>query len=522
MSGNWVPVDSELNSVELLAAEVDDGSWQLPADLDGGAFLRIGTNLRCWPPSNAHHPFNGDSMIHRIDVKNSSLFYSNSWVDETPQPDALSTSDNSDNLRCSSCSPVFSFGDVNAGGLSLLRLLLVKLRTSVLGITSPTQERAQPGSTNIIALGDKTYAVSEVTLPYEIQLANANKQQQQQALTPVGFSDLDGLLGQEHNRPGWSGPAEAPMSAHPRMDPLTGETFFFSANQGPGAQPYVNFVRVPREGGGNGTRLQIPVPGHASALYHDMFLTEHYAVMVHSSLRRDPARLVAGKGVHYFAETEPLRFGVLPRNAQSPDEIVWVAAPRPGHIWHTVTGIEEGNDTLVLYAPKFDAYSANVPIHLAAEEPSYLTRFVLNLTNGTCTETRIFDEVVERPTVNPNLLSHRYTYLRSEGHASQETGRRIVKFDLQLERAVGSIECGTSDCLFGEALFVPRSSLVQDKMAAEDDGYLMDFVYEASTHSSRFSVWSAATMAERPLVSAPLPQRVPHGAHGTWISSAQH
>jgi carotenoid cleavage dioxygenase-like enzyme len=61
MSGNWVPVDSELTSVEL--AEVHGSG--LPTDLVGGAFVRIGTNLRCWPPSNAHHPFNGDSMIHR-------------------------------------------------------------------------------------------------------------------------------------------------------------------------------------------------------------------------------------------------------------------------------------------------------------------------------------------------------------------------------------------------------------------------------------------------------------------------
>ena len=446
-------------------------------------------------------------------MRNSTLIYSNSWVDSAQQQSAVAT--DTDDMMCSSCAPAFSFGDINAGGLTLLRLLLVRLRARLLhlGSTPPTQERSQAGGTNIISLGPKTYAVSEVVLPFEIQLTNAS----QSLLTPVGFSDLDGLLGQESNSPDWTGPEEATMSAHPRTDPTTGETFFFSANHGPGARPYLNFVRVPRRGVGNGTRLQIPVPGQPSAFYHDMFLTEHYAIVVHSSLKRDPARLAAMKGINYFDAAEPLRFGVLPRNAQSPDEMVWIAAPRPGHIWHTVTGIEQGNETLVLFAPKFDTYANKIPIHLAVEEPSYLTRFVLNLTDGSCTEARIFDEVVERPTLNPNLLSHRYPYLRSEGYASQETGRRIVKFDLKTERAVGSIECGGTGCLFGEALFVPRNDDNNSKDIAEDDGYLMDIVYEADTHSSRFTVWSADSMAQRPLVSADLPQRVPHGAHGAWL-----
>ncbi len=465
---------------------------------------------------------NSLSLIFRIELTNSSLFYSNSWVEKTEEPlvDTLTApGDVNDMMACSTCAPTFSFGDVNSGGLALLRLLLVQLKTRLLlGARAPMQERSQVGTTNIVSLGTRTYAVSEVILPYEIELSPGGSSSRQQPVSPRGFSDLDGLLGPEHNMEGWAGPEEAPMSAHPRTDPITGETFFFSINHGPGAQPFINFVRLPRGGSGaNGTRLQIPIPGQtAAAFYHDMFLTENYAVVIHSSLRRDTARLAAMKGVNYFDANEPLQFGIIPRSAQSADEMLWISAPRPGHIWHTVTSHEDGNDILVLYAPKFDTYSDDVPIHLASEETSYLTRFVVHLVNGTCTETRIFDEVVERPTVNPNVLSHRYAYLRSEGFSSQETGRRIVKFDLQSERPVGSIVCGSAEkpCHFGEALFVADSG--KDAGAAEDDGYLMDIVYSVDTHSSRFSVWNAASMSEVPLVSASLPQRVPHGAHGAW------
>lgn len=541
MSGNWVPVAAELNRVELTDITWGDGGGSAAADLASGAFYRIGTNLRCWPPSNAHHPFNGDAMIHRIEVTNSSLFYSNAWVEEDVQPtaaDTLTVAGGGRDLMCSTCAPAFSFGDVNTGSLTtLLRLLLVRLRAHlVLGLQAPlSQERSQAGQTNIVSLGTKTYAVGEVVLPFEIDVrgstaASRTDQQQLKAVSPIGFSDLDGLLGAKHNSPAWNGPAEAPMSAHPRTDPRTGETFFFSVNHGTGVQPFVNFVRLhatptDSSSGTNkkGTRLQIPVPGPLAAFYHDMFLTEHYAIIVHSSLRRDPARLARGHSLNYFDASEPLRFGILPRSARSADEMVWIAAPGPGHIWHTATGHEMDNDTLVLYAPKFNSYADNVPIHLASEAPSYLTRFVVNLANRTCTEVRIFDEVVERPTVNPDRLAHRYVYLRSEGVKSQETGGRIVKFDLLSERLVGSFECGNtgSACLFGEALFVPRtmSSGDTELQEEEDDGYLMDIVYTADTHSSTFSVWSAASMANRPLVTAGLPQRVPHGAHGAWLKS---
>jgi carotenoid cleavage dioxygenase-like enzyme len=464
-------------------------------------------------------PFSFSFFRFRIEMTNSSLLYSNSWVEPSPTP--LSTP-SAAGIPCGSpaCAPAFSYGDVNAGGLSLLRLLLVRLRARLLpgAPATPSSERSQAGVTNLISLGSKTYAVTEVVLPYEVELRET--QQQKAVVVPRGFSDLDGLLGAEYNSPDWTGPEEAPMSAHPRTDPRTGETFFFSANHGPGARPIINFVRIPRRGNdGNQTRLQIPVLGKAAAFYHDMFLTENYAVVVHSSLRRDPSRLLSGQSINYFDASEPLYFGIIPRSATSADQMVWIAAPRSGHIWHTVTAREEGNDTLVLYAPKYDSYADVVNIHLETEEPSFLTRFVIHLSTGACTETRIFDEVVERPTVHPNRIEHRYAYLRSEGTESHETGRRIVKFDLHGERPVGSFQCGEagSDCLFGEALFVPRIGEAGDEVLAEDDGYLMDIVYAAETHSSMFSVWSAASMDERPLVSASLPQRVPHGAHGAWF-----
>ena len=63
----------------------------------------------------------------------------------------------------------------------------------------------------------------------------------------------------------------------------------------------------------------------------------------------------------------------------------------------------------------------------------------------------------------------------------------------------------------GEPVFVPA-----DGGVAEDDGYLMTFVHDVDTDTSRFVVLDAATMDPEPIASVDLP-RIPSGFHGSWI-----
>ena len=57
--------------------------------------------------------------------------------------------------------------------------------------------------------------------------------------------------------------------------------------------------------------------------------------------------------------------------------------------------------------------------------------------------------------------------------------------------------------------------------AAEDDGYLVTFVYNEATDNSDFVVYDAKSMSSTPLATVPLPVRVPHGFHGLWISEQE-
>jgi carotenoid cleavage dioxygenase len=64
----------------------------------------------------------------------------------------------------------------------------------------------------------------------------------------------------------------------------------------------------------------------------------------------------------------------------------------------------------------------------------------------------------------------------------------------------------------GEPVFVPR---IAD--AAEDDGWVMTYVYDAARDTSDFVVLAAQDFGAPPVATVPLPQRVPFGFHGSWI-----
>jgi carotenoid cleavage dioxygenase len=63
-------------------------------------------------------------------------------------------------------------------------------------------------------------------------------------------------------------------------------------------------------------------------------------------------------------------------------------------------------------------------------------------------------------------------------------------------------------------VFVPSAN-----PKGEDDGYLMTYVHDAESDTSRFVIMDAATMDNTPVASVALP-RVPSGFHGSWIAAS--
>ena len=114
-------------------------------------------------------------------------------------------------------------------------------------------------------------------------------------------------------------------------------------------------------------------------------------------------------------------------------------------------------------------------------------------------------------------LKHRYGYMlglpgSSDTADPMDASGSILKYD----RATGgSVQLGVGrGRMPGEPVFVPAADAT-----SEDDGYLMTFVYDAESHTSRFVIFDAKTMDATPVASVQLP-RVPSGFHGSWIPSS--
>jgi carotenoid cleavage dioxygenase len=91
-------------------------------------------------------------------------------------------------------------------------------------------------------------------------------------------------------------------------------------------------------------------------------------------------------------------------------------------------------------------------------------------------------------------------------------GWPTIKHDLVTgERRV--FDHGPGRCA-GEAVFVPRAS----HGAHEDDGWLLGLVHDLGGESTDFVVIDAADFDRGYVARIPLPQRVPFGFHGNWIS----
>ena len=55
---------------------------------------------------------------------------------------------------------------------------------------------------------------------------------------------------------------------------------------------------------------------------------------------------------------------------------------------------------------------------------------------------------------------------------------------------------------------------------AEDDCWILTVVYDATTETSELCVLDAADISAPEVARIQLPQRVPYGFHGNWVSDS--
>ena len=121
------------------------------------------------------------------------------------------------------------------------------------------------------------------------------------------------------------------------------------------------------------------------------------------------------------------------------------------------------------------------------------------------TERQLDDRAVEFPRIDDRLagLQARYTV--------SVAGDRLVRYDLT-DGTAAEHDFGRGTP--GEAVFVPSVSGTAD----ESNGCYLTYVYDPDRDGSELVILDASDFGGAPVATVHLPQRVPYGFHGNWIT----
>jgi len=341
--------------------------------------------------------------------------------------------------------------------------------------------KSSKANTHVIGHAGKILVLEEGHFPYVVD----------GDLGTVGPTDFGGVL-------------KGSFTAHPKTCPVTGELLAFGYSP---LEPYLRYLRVSATGELVQTE-NITVGG--PTMMHDFNITRNHVIFMDLPAVFNMELAMSGDMPIRWDDNYPARLGVMPRDGTD-EQVTWYDI-NPCYVFHPMNSYEEG-DTIVLDVARFSHMWRESSMDFPSPE---LWRWTINTVTGKVSEEQIDDRGAEFPRVADSVigLKHRYGYMMATsdlgnvGDPMSASGS-ILKYDRENGRRT-EIEFGRGR-MGGEAVFVPSAN-----PKSEDDGYLMTYVYDASTDESSFVIMDAATMDNTPVASIELP-RIPNGFHGSWI-----
>jgi carotenoid cleavage dioxygenase len=128
--------------------------------------------------------------------------------------------------------------------------------------------------------------------------------------------------------------------------------------------------------------------------------------------------------------------------------------------------------------------------------------------SGKVDERQLDDHSVEFPRIDDRLAGLPAQYAVSAGR------NELVRYDLNTGTAVEH-RFDAAESRPGEAVFVPLTTGPAD----EGNGWYLGYVYDPARDGSDLVIIDASDFAGKPVARIKLPQRVPYGFHGNWISA---
>lgn len=460
LSGRFAPVSAEVDEAGLRV------EGDLPADLDG-VYLRNGPNPRFAPIGSYLYPIDGDGMLHGVWLSEGRARYRNRFV-RTPAVCAEEAA-----------------GRALWGGIE--------------SMITPGPEEVGPElahtfkdlpDINVVRHGGRLLALAESDCPFRIG------------------PDLE-TLGKET----FGGGLPAGITAHPKIDPRTGEMAVFCYAL---EAPYLTWSML----GPDGQVGRDPTPVadvDEPVMIHDMALTGRHLVLVLAPAFLDLQAAMQGGSFLDWRPERGTRIALIPRDGGpvrwAHDSAFWA--------WHTVNAHDAEDGRVVLDYVQWPG--PGLGPHPAADggAPHGLARAVMDPATGSLRRELLDDARVEFPRVDDRVLAGPHRRIAVAAGSGRTPDLLPGEYDaLRWYDVRGD---GTSaetwdagDLSVGEPVFAPVPGTT-----GADEGYWLTFATDRTDLTSWLLVLPGDNPADGPVARVRIPVRVPLGLHGAWLPTEE-
>jgi len=512
-------------------------SGQIPSALNDGVLLRIGSNY-LYPAPVSVHVFEGDAMLHsfKFNAEANTVSMSSAFL-ETPKLQI--ERQYGQGIYISAIEELFmglnsdkAIADLSlfARAIKIVKFILCMLigRSALSPFSSDIGIKDfNCANTATLQWNGKLFAACESSHFFEFRLNTSDM-----AVDSVGFTKLNDS---------W---IDYPFVAHPRVDPFNADNLMVIGH---------DFEKGPRLAVGVFDRdynllNAEEVPLRHEQMVHEMSQTQHFMLIFDFNLWFGPDVLTEyGQMFHFVnGSTAPSRIGVIDKAQFANREYSDVAElvrwfPIDACLVMHVANAWEERDRIRIVAPRFAHFDINDMLHHEAvsKRERYATaqiyEWTLDLKTGAVEEGAVGGEKaqrnVEMPWVHPLFEGRKarfvwFSLIDYSDDALITSSYGVAKYDVQRREVVGTIEYGlhgdgdgADDAKFGsfEAVFVPKERFERAKVRAEDDGFLVNVIWNKKTKQSTLQVFDAHTMSSQPVAVVQLPYRIPAGFHSNFV-----
>jgi carotenoid cleavage dioxygenase-like enzyme len=462
LRGYYAPLHMECDAPNLPI------TGELPRELFG-SYYRNGPNPQ-FAPRGPHHWFAGDGMLHAFQLENGRASYRNRWV-QTPK---------------------WQLEHAEGEGLSGA---FGNPRYSDPRITALDSTTA---NTNVLWHAGKLLALEEAHAPFAVDPVT---------LAPLGDCRFGG---------GPAGDLQGPVTAHPKIDPVSGEMICFGyATRGRFSADMTLHVISPDGQLLRSAHFAAPFP----SMVHDFVVTQKHIIFPIFPLTGSRDRAMKGLPPYAWEPELGTHIGIMPR-AGSVADLRWFRS-EACYVFHPMNAFDGDDGSVVCDMMRYDVAPLFPRPDGSPAGPrspqARLERWTFDLTKPSdrFKQAPLSDLRGEFPRLDERLamLPYRHGYLRCDvpGADGRNSNRQegLAHVDLHTGNILTWQPAPGDYC--GEPLFVPRQP-----DAAEGDGWLLSLVYRGAENRSDLAVFDASDIAAGPQALVHLSHRVPAGFHGNW------